>query len=53
MDDDGNQFIIYDHAGDIFWRCNRKDDARTCWRKALEQTHDAEEERAVQQKLGR
>ena len=52
LDDDGNQFVIYDHAGDIFWRCNRKDDARTCWRKALEQTHDAEEERAVQRKLG-
>ena len=53
LSDDGTQFIIYDHAGDIFWRCNRKDDARTCWRKALEQTHDADEERAVQRKLGR
>lgn len=53
ISDDGNQFVIYDHAGDIYWRCNRKDDARTCWRKALEQTHDAEEERAVQRKLKR
>ena len=53
LDDDGNQFVIYDHAGDIFWRCNRKDEARTYWQKALEQQHDADEERSVQRKLGR
>ena len=53
LSDDNNQFIIYDHAGDIFWRCNRKDEARTYWQKALEQQHDADEERSVQRKLGR
>ena len=53
LNDDNNQFIIYDHAGDIFWRCNRKDEARTYWQKALEQQHDADEERSVQRKLGR
>lgn len=51
LDNDGNQFVIYDHAGDIFWRCNRKDDARNYWRKALDQQHDADEERAVRRKL--
>jgi tetratricopeptide (TPR) repeat protein len=44
---------ILDHLGDIYWRLNRRDDARATWRQALEARPDAIRRRSLQQKVSR
>ena len=44
---------VLDHLGDIYWRLNRRDDARTRWRQALEHRPDAIRRREIEQKLVR
>ncbi|MBC7770461.1 MAG: hypothetical protein H7124_16900 [Phycisphaerales bacterium] len=44
---------ILDHLGDIYWRLNRRDEARTQWRAALEARPDAIRRRDLEQKLQR
>lgn len=44
---------ILDHLGDVYWRLNRRDDARATWRRAMEARPDAIRRRAVAQKLSR
>lgn len=44
---------ILDHLGDIYWRLNRRDDARSTWRQALDAHPDALRRRALEQKLQR
>ncbi len=44
---------VLDHLGDIYWRLNRRDDARTRWRQALEHRPDAIRRRDIEQKLAR
>lgn len=44
---------ILDHLGDVYWRLNRRDDARTQWRAALEARPDAVRRRELEQKLQR
>jgi tetratricopeptide (TPR) repeat protein len=50
--DDPNAEIL-DHLGDVYWRLNRRDDARTAWRQALEADPDALRLRSLQRKLSR
>lgn len=42
---------ILDHLGDVYWRLNRQDDARTHWREALSARPDAIRRRALDAKL--
>lgn len=44
---------ILDHLGDVYWRLNRRDEARTTWRQALEARPDAIRRRDLEQKLSR
>ncbi|MEQ1820356.1 MAG: tetratricopeptide repeat protein, partial [Terricaulis sp.] len=44
---------ILDHLGDIYWRLNRRDDARATWRRALEARPDAIRRRDIEQKVSR
>jgi tetratricopeptide (TPR) repeat protein len=44
---------ILDHLGDIYWRLNRRDDARATWRQALDARPDAIRRRSLEQKLQR
>jgi len=44
---------ILDHLGDVYWRLNRRDDAREQWRQALAADPDAIRRRQLEQKLAR
>ena len=44
---------ILDHLGDVYWRLNRRDDAREAWRQALDADPDAIRRRSLQRKLSR
>lgn len=44
---------VLDHLGDIYWRLNRRDDARTAWRQALDARPDALRRRELEQKIAR
>jgi tetratricopeptide (TPR) repeat protein len=44
---------ILDHLGDVYWRLNRRDDARGAWRQALDAEPDAIRRRSLEQKLRR
>lgn len=44
---------ILDHLGDVYWRLNRRDQAREVWRAALEARPDALRRRALERKLTR
>jgi len=44
---------ILDHLGDVYWRLNRRDDARNAWRQALDADPDAIRRRSLEQKLRR
>ncbi len=46
-------YEVLDHLGDIYWRLNRRDDARSAWRQALEARPDAIRRRSLEQKLSR
>jgi tetratricopeptide (TPR) repeat protein len=41
---------ILDHLGDIYWRLNRRDEARDAWRRALDADPDAIRRRSLEQK---
>lgn len=42
---------ILDHLGDVYWRLNRRDEARAKWREALEARPDAIRRRDIERKL--
>ena len=44
---------VLDHLGDIYWRLNRRDDARDVWRRALDADPDALRRRSLEQKVRR
>lgn len=44
---------ILDHLGDVYWRLNRRDDARNAWRQALDARPDAIRRRSLEQKVAR
>lgn len=44
---------ILDHLGDVYWRLNRRDEARTAWRQAVDARPDAIRRRSLEQKLSR
>jgi tetratricopeptide (TPR) repeat protein len=44
---------ILDHLGDVYWRLNRRDEARATWRAALEARPDAIRRRDLEQKVSR
>lgn len=44
---------IIDHLGDVYWRLDRRADARVQWQAALEARPDAIRRRALEQKLAR
>ncbi len=44
---------VLDHLGDVYWRLNRRDEARTHWRAALEARPDTPRRRSLEQKLQR
>lgn len=44
---------ILDHLGDVYWRLNRREEARATWRAALEARPDAIRRRDLEQKLAR
>jgi len=44
---------ILDHLGDVYWRLNRRDEARATWRQALEARPDAIRRRDLEQKVAR
>lgn len=44
---------VLDHLGDVYWRLNRRDDARAQWRAAVEARPDAIRRRSLEQKLQR
>lgn len=44
---------ILDHLGDVYWRLNRRDEARATWRQALAARPDAIRRRDIEQKLAR
>jgi tetratricopeptide (TPR) repeat protein len=46
-------FEVLDHLGDIYWRLNRRDDARRTWRQALEADPDALRRNTIETKLRR
>lgn len=44
---------ILDHLGDVYWRLNRREDARTQWRAAIEARPDAIRRASLERKLAR
>ncbi|MEZ5959423.1 MAG: tetratricopeptide repeat protein [Hyphomonadaceae bacterium] len=44
---------ILDHLGDVYWRLNRRDEARATWRQALDARPDAIRRRDLEQKVAR
>jgi len=44
---------VLDHLGDIYWRLNRRDDARARWREALAARPDVPRRRELERKLER
>jgi tetratricopeptide (TPR) repeat protein len=44
---------ILDHLGDVYWRLNRRDEARDAWRQALDARPDAIRRRSLEQKVSR
>jgi len=44
---------ILDHLGDVYWRLDRREDARTAWRQALDARPDAIRRREIEDKLAR
>lgn len=44
---------ILDHLGDVYWRLNRRDEARQAWRQALDSRPDVPRRRSLEQKLAR
>lgn len=50
--DDPNAEVL-DHLGDIYWRLNRRDDARVKWREALAARPDAIRRRSLERKIER
>jgi len=44
---------ILDHLGDVYWRLNRRDDARVQWRAALDAEPDAIRRASLERKLSR
>lgn len=44
---------VLDHLGDIYWRLNRRDEARDVWRRALDADPDALRRRSLEQKVRR
>lgn len=44
---------VLDHLGDIYWRLDRRDDARNAWRQALDADPDAIRRRSLEQKVRR
>ncbi|HET9232258.1 MAG TPA: tetratricopeptide repeat protein [Vitreimonas sp.] len=44
---------VLDHLGDIYWRLNRRDDARDAWRRALDADPDTLRRRSLEQKVRR
>jgi tetratricopeptide (TPR) repeat protein len=44
---------VLDHLGDIYWRLDRRDDARGVWRQALDARPDAIRRTALERKLAR
>lgn len=42
---------ILDHLGDIYWRLNRRDDARAAWRSAMEHRPDVPRRQSLQNKI--
>jgi tetratricopeptide (TPR) repeat protein len=42
---------ILDHLGDVYWRLNRRDEARATWREALAARPDAIRRRDIERKL--
>lgn len=44
---------ILDHLGDVYWRLNRRDDARAAWRQALAAHPDALRRQSLEDKLER
>jgi tetratricopeptide (TPR) repeat protein len=44
---------VLDHLGDIYWRLNRRDDARAKWREALAARPDAIRRRDLERKIER
>jgi tetratricopeptide (TPR) repeat protein len=44
-------FEVLDHLGDIYWRLNRREDARASWRQALDAQPDVPRRRAIEQKV--
>lgn len=42
---------ILDHLGDVYWRLNRRDDAREAWRQALQARPDVLRRRSLEDKL--
>jgi len=42
---------LHDHLGDIYWRLDRRDDARAAWRAALKASPDALQRPALEAKL--
>ncbi|MEZ5995103.1 MAG: hypothetical protein R3C25_05060 [Hyphomonadaceae bacterium] len=46
-------FEILDHLGDVYWRLDRRDDARSTWRQAIDARPDAIRRRDIERKLER
>jgi tetratricopeptide (TPR) repeat protein len=44
---------IIDHLGDVYWRLNRRDEARAAWREALDARPDAIRRASLERKLSR
>ncbi|HVZ99056.1 MAG TPA: hypothetical protein VG841_01940 [Caulobacterales bacterium] len=44
---------VLDHLGDVYWRLNRRDDAREAWTSALHARPDLPRQRALEQKIAR
>jgi tetratricopeptide (TPR) repeat protein len=44
---------VLDHLGDVYWRLNRRDDARQAWREGLDARPDALRRRSLERKLAR
>jgi tetratricopeptide (TPR) repeat protein len=44
---------ILDHLGDVYWRLNRREEARATWRQALDSRPDAIRRRSLEQKVSR
>ncbi|HVY86580.1 MAG TPA: hypothetical protein VG943_15710, partial [Caulobacterales bacterium] len=42
---------VLDHLGDVYWRLNRRDDARTAWNDALHARPDLPRQHALEQKV--